>query len=84
MKYVVVIDEMPKNCSECKRNVDGICGACGELVYSIACPFKPMPRKRTYEIADDHPFTKAEIMAYTYGLAVGRNQVIDEILGETE
>lgn len=40
---------------------------------------KPLPQKGNFEIDDDHPFSKAEIMAYTYGITVGRNQIIKEI-----
>lgn len=43
------------------------------------CPLKPMPEKDTYEPSDDHEYSKAEIMAYTYGLTVGRNLCIEEI-----
>lgn len=40
---------------------------------------KPMPEKDTYEPSYNHEYSKAEIMAYTYGLTVGRNLCLEEI-----
>ena len=84
MKAILILDEMPKRCGDC------ICYQCGFCLTNFGivdmddeptdwCPLKPMPQKSTYELADDHPYSKAEIMAYTYGITVGRNQVIEEI-----
>lgn len=85
MKLLLVIDvadDVAKNYKALTVNYD-LRGDYGEWDESIkyvedAKP-RPLSQKGNFEIADDHPFTKAEIMAYTYGITVGRNQVIDEI-----
>lgn len=99
MKAILVID-MPSNCIDCQycgwssREKD--MRACmllegwffsGEDIEnkrSVLCPLRPLSEKSDYLPKDDHAYSKAEIMAYTYGIAVGRNEVIDEILGEDE
>lgn len=63
-----------------KQNEDG--DVMREVLTDL--PLSPLPEKSDYEPKDDHVYSKAEIMAYTYGITVGRNQVIDEIIGETE
>lgn len=88
MKAILVVDK-PESCTSCLL---GICHKkwfCLKTLKDIDitdryhipnwCPLKPMPQKGNFEIADDHPFSKAEIMAYTYGITVGRNQVIEEL-----
>ena len=78
MKAILVIDEMPKNCSECKRNVDGVCGACGELVYSIVCPLKPLPQKKMPKSGEAYPQSMVLIDRWR-----GYDECINDILGES-
>ena len=52
----------------------------GKFYYRNKLKLIPLPEKKDYEEPkDDHPYTVAEIKAYTYGLCIGRNQVIEEI-----
>lgn len=88
MKALIVID-MPKTCAECRASF------CGDVWYCYAgeyrrplfteniqekplwCPLRPLPEKIE---EGEEPNIKYGISEY----AVGRNDVIDEILGETE
>lgn len=88
MRAVLVIEEMPTECIECqfcrvladnkptethclltaKRNEDGV------NTRAEWCPLRYLPQKMKHEDEID----------YEYGYIDGRNELIDEILGETE
>ena len=87
MKAVLVID-MPKDCWDCHL-VDewGNCNAIKMTSerYGVSvkqydkeraswCPLRPLPQKMKHEDEID----------YEYGYIDGRNELIDEIMGETE
>ena len=46
------------------------------------CPLKPMPEK--YLERDITIETERDVEMCTHGITIGRNVLIDEILGETE
>ena len=52
MKAILVIDEMPKSCSECKFADFGKCWGSTSYIHLSAndvpkeCPLKPMPEKK--------------------------------------
>ena len=78
MKAILVID-MPTDCIKCPL-ANGYCwNTFPTKGKADGCPLKPMPEKDTYEPHYNHEYSKAEIMAYTYGLTVGRNLCIEEI-----
>lgn len=77
MKAILVIDKMPKNCDECRLNIEGICSATDERIYSIRCPLKPLPQKM-------NRFPKKGVGVIPPFYADGWNNCIDELLGETE
>lgn len=62
MKAILVID-MPKECNECRLNIEGICGATEEPIYSIKCPLKPLPSTRN----DDMEERGFNIGMFNYG-----------------
>ena len=82
------------NCNDCPyAQYGGLSVICRKLKeigkYDVPydmddCPLKPLPEKSNYLPKDDHVYSKAEITAYSYGITVGRNGVIDEITGEQE
>ena len=73
MKAILVVD-MPKNCDECRLNIEGICSATNERVYSISCPLRPMPEK-------EQPMRNKE-GSYFRAYDTGWNDCLDEIMGE--
>ena len=89
MKAILVID-MPKSCDECPLNYDYM-DCMGkdthielkfEQARPIDCPLRPMPQK--YVERDRSVNTEKEVEAFHYGLIIGRNALIDEIMGEEE
>jgi len=83
MKAILVIDEMPIRCEDCplhyrKRQEIYRCEMTHKNIRLNSkpswCPLKPMPEKKYLpQPSRDYWF-----------IQVGRNQMIDEILGETE
>ena len=89
MKAILVID-IPKTCLDCpvcsldEMDGDYICGKTGKCVEEYFdkkpswCPLRPLPKRNEYR-AD----TKYENMdKYSTGYADGRNDCLDEILGD--
>lgn len=75
MKAVLVINEMPKNCDECRLNIEGICGATDERIYSIKCPLKPLPEPKYAESKSNDLY---------WGICMGWNKCLEEIEGQSE
>ena len=91
MKAILVID-MPKSCGCCDicGYDDGFFCQNGKSVDEYVeeqtkpdwCPLRPMPKRY---VEDDFVIeTPRDAEACTHGIIVGRNIVINEILGETE
>lgn len=92
MKAILVIDEMPKDCGDCRLiSCIGDKAFCDALIYAHGglnkpeihigdkpnwCPLKPMPQK-------ENEFDKC-LNDYGRGWRIGYNHCIDEILGEEE
>lgn len=72
MKAILVID-MPSDCKNCLLNIYGICAGTGELIHSISCPLKPMPKKLQIDVDE-----------WDDGYDNGWNDCIDELVGEKE
>lgn len=85
-KAIVLVDDFPETCSDCmffaERKGQKLCTACDFEIFlhsfdnfyeerCVDCPLKLIPKK-TIEGYDD----------YTKGYYNGRNECIDEILGE--
>ena len=95
MKAILVVD-MPKNCNECvfrdtTENGHRCCATLprtklgeieGHIPRHVDCPLKPMP----YRYVEDKVRieTPREVEVCTHGVQIGRNMVINEILGEIE
>ena len=95
MKAILVID-LPKKCDTCPFGEED-CVAMREPVEEgvwktkdivdgrarpLWCPLRPMPKR--YAEDDFVVETPRDVEACTHGIRVGRNVVINEILGETE
>lgn len=98
MKAIIVID-MPKVCGECRASFCGDVWYCyaGEYRRPLFteniqekpswCPLRPLPEKdeEPEEELKDFVYKDCDRMAsYFYGLIIGRNNVINEILGEND
>ena len=81
MKAVVIID-MPTECVECPLCNDGQCDVQGKYLDDVfnqkdeRCPLRPLPEEKK---VNPHKMSLHEI-----DYAIGWNDCLDEILGETE
>ena len=87
MKAIIVIDE-PNKCGlcPCYDYKHGYCKLTDNPVNPLEkngkCPLKPMPKRY---VGDETPIeTERDAQMCSKGIAIGRNIVINEILGETE
>lgn len=74
MKAILVINEMPNNCGECKLiNLQGIgesiCNAVDWSKRPSWCPLRPLPEKKKHE----------EEIDYDYGYIDGWNDCLEEL-----
>lgn len=77
MKAILVLDEMPKSCANCRLKRGLFCGESGNSLHDYVninlkpswCPLKPLPSKDFWHKKD---------------YADGWNACIDELLGEAE
>ena len=102
MKAILVIDDMPKNCSDCwlhrdeysdyEKAWEDICHNAEHECHVLSttnyvkrpswCPLKPIPKKIESGKIEDG--TKTNIPIPVEHFAMGWNDCLDEILGETE
>ena len=85
MKAVLILDEMPNNCSECPCCNDGECGNQykGDISEYLEwgkgrpswCPLKPMPSYKAVDLNDTR-----DVVMFCHGW----NTCLNEITGETE
>ena len=88
VKAILIID-MPDSCLNCQLGqFSYLCGATLKNILSYVnerplwCPLKPMPKRY---VEDDFVIeTPRDAEACIHGMIVGRNIVINEILGEIE
>ena len=84
MKAILVID-MPKGCCECNCAIDLCHGTIPSQEWYNKrpswCPLRPMPEKKSIELACQKEDAGNE---YGAGLIVGWNDCIDEILEKPE
>lgn len=83
MKAVLVLDEMPDNCEECKiiylqEHGESICNSADWSKRPSRCPLKPLPRKSGFVHPDVDGWCK--LSEYSRGY----NACLDEITGEDE
>ena len=86
-KVILVIDEMPNNCSECPCCNEDECGNqykgyIGDYLEWNSgrpswCPLKPMPEKKDVELNEKHFYFEDAIK---YAVYKGYNKCIDKIL----
>lgn len=77
---VIIVAEVHDDCNVEDLKADVRFYSKDKLFFRRRRKVKKMPEKKdTYEPSDNHEYSKAEIMAYTYGLTVGRNLCIEEI-----
>lgn len=83
MKTILVIDEMPNSCDECKVRCDGYTAK----EYSEKgikrpswCPLRPLPKIMAYEMTDTQTTKAVELINNTFRL--GWNMCLNEITGE--
>ena len=87
MKAILVIDEMPKSCCDCHYNqyleyVGYRYCVADVLDRPSWCPLKPMPHRYVEDKVKIETPRDAEVC--THGIQIGRNMVINELLGETD
>ena len=86
MKMMLIIDK-PDSCETCPlRSYSNLALQCTPLRKTKEeddmCPLRPMPEK--YLERDITIETERDVEMCTHGITIGRNVLIDEIMGETE
>lgn len=87
-KMMLIIDK-PESCDECPCCESGYESNVCQVHHAILihdkipnwCPLRPMPEK--YLERDITIETERDVEMCSHGISIGRNVLIDEILGET-
>lgn len=80
MKAILVFDEMPKNCAECKLMYlqgigEGICNAADWEERPSWCPLRPLPSFKAVDLNDTR-----DVLMFCHGW----NTCLADITGETD